>query len=967
MNGKEPVSSFGSSKVRWCASLEQACSAGRLDSISRLVSSPSGIVTIPDLGALFREYIAQSDIARSLLPGVRVGIVWATFRSMYGEELAACGGRMSTAHADTIGVDEAVLILDMALIAKDLLVGEQKDGCSKIAWSLAARGIEHEAAGWGSPGDAEIRISSLSLFLELGETKKCLSHFGGPVPILEILETQASWDSCFPTKKEKRARRQFVKVLFGATPHSDERRASYWMHVVRAAEEGDQRMFSLLAEMPDFLDSRSGAGVGVIEAAVRGGNSQVLVDAISGPLLGGAVEKDIGHLLSVACEEGSPEALGMLVASFLPWKEFIGGLTLSLAKSRLLGEECADVLSECCREQMSIECDDKSKLSLNCAVYNACCSSRHFSASFGPFQHLSEPSTANIQDAISSDQCELAGVLGRCVTRKSEKLPPFLKSLEVGCVRCMDYFHGEMERVTVETVLGGEWGKPGMLLVRIARALKLGAHLLPRNLPKIDFLDGLCDESSTKLFQCALSRGSTPTSAQVRGICRFLNPGLRNSHALILSASLGQSDTVKTLLSDGRVNARACENAALRMASESGKAEVVQALLSAGADPDDFANYAVRWAAIEGRTSVVKVLLANKGTDPACRDGMGILPSCDMPLSAQNGRYVLKKLLKKPYRRIRDEDANVLLAAARNGHSNIVELLVVDRRVFRGMTEEEKLSVVVETKANCSLGAVVALITSKDISNYTLSLIGPLETLLSLGGHHHEGATEEGDKAVGATRVRAAAGSGEKGEGFGGGKGALEDAALVAEEDTALVAEEDAALVAEEDAALVGEDISKEDSNTEPGAVPEQEPSTLEDSTTVGVPGAVLEGESSTLEKDDLCAVLQDAEMDRSAQENRKAKGSDAIMVSQGSLVGMGKKELQEFTRENSEGFLLAATSDRRAQGAGAVTEQLNKLLMRDLKVLCRISGLKPGSRNKAGVLELLAGHLADKTLTSHQ
>jgi len=71
----------------------------------------------------------------------------------------------------------------------------------------------------------------------------------------------------------------------------------------------------------------------------------------------------------------------------------------------------------------------------------------------------------------------------------------------------------------------------------------------------------------------------------------------------------GNTETVKLLIADERVNPAAWDNEAIRLASWYGNTKIVKLLLAdERVDPTANDNYAIRWASENGNTEIVKLL-----------------------------------------------------------------------------------------------------------------------------------------------------------------------------------------------------------------------------------------------------------------------------------------------------------------------------------------------------------------------
>jgi hypothetical protein len=92
------------------------------------------------------------------------------------------------------------------------------------------------------------------------------------------------------------------------------------------------------------------------------------------------------------------------------------------------------------------------------------------------------------------------------------------------------------------------------------------------------------------------------------------------------AAYKGDSEAVRALLADPRVDPAVNDNYVIRIASSRGHAGVVRALLAhPRVDPAADGNDAIRWASAEGHADAVRSLLADARVDPTSNNNAPIL------------------------------------------------------------------------------------------------------------------------------------------------------------------------------------------------------------------------------------------------------------------------------------------------------------------------------------------------------
>ena len=124
-------------------------------------------------------------------------------------------------------------------------------------------------------------------------------------------------------------------------------------------------------------------------------------------------------------------------------------------------------------------------------------------------------------------------------------------------------------------------------------------------------------DTKSKLFIDAVRVGNTEVVKLLLEDPR-INPADDNNLAIGLASQNGYIEIVKLLLKDPRVDPSADEDYAIRMSSERGKTEVVRLLLKDDrVDPSAYNNWAIRWAIHERNTEVARLLLEDRRVDPS--------------------------------------------------------------------------------------------------------------------------------------------------------------------------------------------------------------------------------------------------------------------------------------------------------------------------------------------------------------
>jgi len=108
-----------------------------------------------------------------------------------------------------------------------------------------------------------------------------------------------------------------------------------------------------------------------------------------------------------------------------------------------------------------------------------------------------------------------------------------------------------------------------------------------------------------------------------------IDPSINNDIAIRFASLRGRAGAVRMLLKDGRVDPSSTDNNAIRAASGYGHIEVVHALLEDGrANPSALNNEAIRDASENGYVKVVQLLLEDDRVDPSDHENLAIVWAC---------------------------------------------------------------------------------------------------------------------------------------------------------------------------------------------------------------------------------------------------------------------------------------------------------------------------------------------------
>lgn len=155
--------------------------------------------------------------------------------------------------------------------------------------------------------------------------------------------------------------------------------------------------------------------------------------------------------------------------------------------------------------------------------------------------------------------------------------------------------------------------------------------------------------------------------------------------ALHFAAQAGSESMVRELLkkwTSSEVDATDATGAtALTLAASSGYSNIVELLLTAGADPkavDQHQRTALSWAVEKGQVPIAKRLLDSKIMSPNTMDGEP--PRSLLARAAENGNLIMAKLLLSKGANLDSSEGNSdhtpIYLAVTNGHEDIVELFL---------------------------------------------------------------------------------------------------------------------------------------------------------------------------------------------------------------------------------------------------------------------------------------------------
>ena len=156
------------------------------------------------------------------------------------------------------------------------------------------------------------------------------------------------------------------------------------------------------------------------------------------------------------------------------------------------------------------------------------------------------------------------------------------------------------------------------------------------------------------------------------------------NNALYKAIAINNAEIVQLLITNG-ANITAYNNFPIRYSSENGRIRIVKLLLANGADPTAEDNYAIRYASKNGHTEIVRLLL-EAGADPTSEENYAIRWA-----SNRGHLDTVKLLIADPRVDASDPDNLAIKWAMMNNHKDIVYLLSEDPKVIaKGIPDEVK-------------------------------------------------------------------------------------------------------------------------------------------------------------------------------------------------------------------------------------------------------------------------------------
>ncbi len=162
-----------------------------------------------------------------------------------------------------------------------------------------------------------------------------------------------------------------------------------------------------------------------------------------------------------------------------------------------------------------------------------------------------------------------------------------------------------------------------------------------------------------------------------------VDPSANDNEAIRWASMDGHTSVVKLLLEDPRVDPSADDNQAIRWASADGYTDIVKLLLEdPRVDPSAHGDDAIRRASEQGHTSVIKLLLEDKRVDY----------NFAIRLASEDGHTSIVKLLLEDDRVDPSTmDNQAIRSASLYGRTDIVKLLLEDERVDPSARDDEAM------------------------------------------------------------------------------------------------------------------------------------------------------------------------------------------------------------------------------------------------------------------------------------
>lgn len=183
----------------------------------------------------------------------------------------------------------------------------------------------------------------------------------------------------------------------------------------------------------------------------------------------------------------------------------------------------------------------------------------------------------------------------------------------------------------------------------------------------------------------------------------------------LMAVEWGADKVVKVLLENTQIDPAVNNNFGIRWAAGQGYSEIVRLLLrDVRVDSLDEALIA---AARKGQVEVMRLLLANERVNPAAMDNLAIIEA------AETGQLEAVKILLSDERvNPADADDAAIRSAAQGGHTEVVQLLLSDPRVDPAASNNEALKL---AAARSRLNVIRLLLADERVNpavdnNYTL-------------------------------------------------------------------------------------------------------------------------------------------------------------------------------------------------------------------------------------------------------
>lgn len=677
---------------QWIAAIDRACRLNQTDIVAKLAECPPRRAAPPDMTEYIKNALTSENerIVQSLIqfPYREKDILSHTVHLARDtdktDNLSESALIIFDLHWNATPVEIQQRVILQAMLTDDkrfyarMAAKQRLQIVNKTNFCDILRTVGFSQSPMSSPNDHNLVLPS-------GEWQELITCVGEPFVALDLLSSS-------PDHKK-----EFAALLFGMPCDSDElamREESFWEHLAGAAERGDEDLINWLLHLaPDIAEQVSEERLcAVVCAACRfqeccNGTTEERPHVVVAKLLATlrpTHAMGLVTMLTEALQQPSDAALRSLIDFYVYWAEFYQSALKALEVSASgANVACVRCLWNCLS---SIAENDTS-------LHNLLLSSPTLSCIPDLKRNVSQ---RDLAIAISSGNfvvvCENLAILGK----DGQLVPCYLSSLLAASA-----YHAEM----LSKVVVSDGGDNEAAVIEALTTLppSLLEQLLSFHAPL-----WITERGAALLFALALS--SSCAAAMTRALLLRFDPRCLTSRPLREACVSGRTDVVNVLLADKRVDVTAKNNAALRMAADRDDIATVKLLLAAGADPGDCADYAARWAAIEGRVEMLEVLLADPRTDPSCEDGYGRIRSCKQRIMLSSGPSVIRKLLKDISRPFPEEARPLLLYVAKKGFSEVTSLLLRDGRCYSSLSPMRLPELLCAVYDNCDLSCLVALL-----------------------------------------------------------------------------------------------------------------------------------------------------------------------------------------------------------------------------------------------------------------